>query len=475
MTMNQTRTGRTFDLRTKLTAAFLLVTLVLFGLISVFANVLLEKQFEDYIMQQQEKENQAIVDTITSRVSDWGGIWNQDGLELIGVNALERGLMLRVINADGTVLWDAMIHHSGMCASILQGMAERMEAHDQEFRGGYTEQVYPVIADGQELGQVAVGYYGPYSYTASDLEFLDRLNRLLQLAAVIALLLSVVLGLYMARQLSVPIHRVTDAAKKISKGNLRDRIAEPSSTTEIADLTGSINQLAETLEQQDRLRKQLTADVAHELRTPLATLQSHIEALIDGIWEVDEARLQNCHEETLRLTRIVSSLEELTRYDADVMTLLRSRIDLGLLASRITGRMQADFQNKGVVLRADLADGLWVEGDEDKLSQVLINLLANALNYTPSGGLVQLRLSETEESVTVMVEDNGIGIAEDALPHIFERFYRADHSRSRETGGSGIGLAIVKSIVEAHQGEVSVESELGEGSRFFVIFPKKVA
>lgn len=460
-----------FSLRTKLTAAFLAVTLILFGLISVFTNYILESQFKDYVIAQQELKNAAMVSSIEGRYSDFGGKWDIPSLEAIGVSALSGGLMMRVMDQEDKVLWDAMIHNSGMCAAIIQNMGQMMQSRDSNFQGGYVEKTYPLRRDGSTFGTVAIGYYGPYAYSANDIKFLDTLNGFMRLAAVISAVLSLILGIYMARQLSVPIKRVMKVSRQIAKGNFEDRIKETSTTSEIFELAGTINSLAETLEKQEALRKRLTSDVAHELRTPLATLQSHIEAMLDGVWELDAARLTSCHEETQRLSKIVNSLEQLTRYESENLILDKKHFVVTELIKRTAINFESVLKAKGISLDIKGADQD-IFADEDKISQILVNLIANAIKYTPEGGTITIDTAGSEKQVTITVSDTGIGISPSDLPNIFERFFRADQSRTQNTGGSGIGLAIVKSLVNAHHGRIEAESEVGKGSSFHIHLPR---
>lgn len=454
--------------------AFLVVTVILFGLISLFANVLLDKQFKEYVIEQQEKENLAVVAVLRNGYTDWGNTWDANGIEIVGANALERGLMLRIEDQDGIVLWDAMVHNSGQCAAIIQNMSQIMKRHYENFKGGYVEKDYPITIDGEVVGTTVVGYYGPYFYTESDIQFLNTLNRLLKVGAGIAMLMALGLGFILSRQLSIPIKRVTAAARQIADGNLKERVSEKSTTTEIVELTDTVNSLADSLEKQETLRKRLTADVAHELRTPLATLQSHIEAIQDGVWEMDAERLNLCHEETVRLTKIVQSLEELTRYDQENTKLNKTVSNLNELMEKLSKTFAAEFLRKGVALSLELPDQpATLAVDEDKLTQALINLVSNSLKFTPEGGTVSMTLRDEGAEISIAVADTGIGIAEEDMPYIFERFFRADQSRNKKTGGSGIGLAIVKSIAEAHGGRVEVQSNLNTGSIFKLYLPKE--
>ena len=457
-------------LKIKLILAFLLVTLILVSMISVLANYFLDDQFKAYAINKQNQKISGIVDLFANRYVDWGNRWDASGIESIGVNTLSEGMLLRLKDQNGEILWDAQVHNNGMCTMILASVAQTMQAQNSNFQGGYVEKSYPIQSGGQQIGTVDIGYYGPYFYTEADVRFLNTLNTLLLFAAFVALGLSVILGVILARQLTQPMTHVIETTRKIAGGKYADRISEKSNTKEIAELTTSINGLAETLGQQENLRKQLTSDVAHELRTPLAILQSHLEAMIDGTWPADQERLENCHGEVVRISKMVSDLEKLTQLEQKNLVLDLTQFDLAALLQRIVTNFQSDFKNKQVELVLD-ASPVTIWADADKLSQVLINLIANALRYTPAGGQVTVRSKVHDQAVDVVVSDTGIGISAEDLPHLFERFYRADKSRTRQTGGSGIGLTIVKSIVEAHQGEVNVQSEPGQGSQFTVTIP----
>jgi len=323
-----------------------------------------------------------------------------------------------------------------------------------------------------KIGEIDIGYYGPYFYTDLDVKFINTLNKLLVFGTLIAIFASVILGVLLSRQIADPISRVISAAGDIADGKYSSRITEKSTTYELTQLESSINSLAETLENQEKHRKRLSADVAHELRTPITTLKSHLEAMIDGTWKPGKARLEGCHEEVVRMSKLVGDLETLTLYDKESMTLDLNKFDVQAMLKRITANFEADFAQKGVGLEL-ITEGsdIFMTGDEDKISQIMINLLSNALKYTHEDGKTVVSSGMAGDDVLISVKDNGIGISEDDLPFIFDRFYRTDMSRTRTTGGSGIGLAIVKSIVDAHHGIIRVESELGSGTEFIVVLP----
>lgn len=457
-------------LRIKLTVSFLVISLTSFLMIWAFANIILEKQFKEYVIDNIEQKKEAVVGMLGDRYKAMGK-WEASTVENLGVSALGDGLILRIADEKGAVIWDAMMHNEGFCADMLHQMAENMNRRYGSFQGGYTESIYPVEADGGTIGTVSIGFYGPYFYSDNDLAFLNTLNKLLLLGTGITAVISVFIGTYTAKRMSGPIARVIKKAEQISEGNYNGRIAEKTNTREIIELTEAINTLAESLGKQESLRKRLTADVAHEIRTPIANLQSHLEAMIDGIWQADAERLKSCHEETVRLSKIVMDLESLVRYENEKPQLDLEDINISECLLKTLKSFENEFNKRSIALVTQLKE-LYVRADKDKIMQVFTNIISNAIKYTPDGGRVDVTVTGGDRGVSVSVRDTGIGISEEDLPYVFDRFYRADKSRSRGTGGAGIGLAIVKSLIEAHGGFVEVKSEYGKGSAFIILLPR---
>lgn len=458
-------------LSTQLSLAFAALSVTVVLLVSILANVFLAWQFKAYAMTKQEQRVEGLLELLADRHADWNGQWASAGLESIGVKMLNEGLLLKIWQPDGTLLWDARSHNDGMCTAIIESIADTMQSQDSRFQGAYVEETYPVTTGGQTVATVTIGYYGPYFFTPADVEFLNALNRLLLLATLVAVLVSLGLGWLLARRLTLPITRVIGATRQIAAGRLDTQIPETASPVELSDLTTSVNALAATLEAQESLRRQLTSDVAHELRTPLAIVQSHLEAMVDGTWVASTERLSACHDEVARLGGLVRDLEGLTQLEQDNLHLQGTLVDLTAQLGQLATHFQPEFAAKGIELTLDLAP-MTLFGDKDKLSQLFVNLLTNALKFTPSGGLVQVTgRSEPADSVTVTVRDNGQGIRPEDLPHVFERFYRADKARTRSAGGSGIGLTIARAIVEAHGGTLSAASEPGQGAVLTVRLP----
>jgi signal transduction histidine kinase len=277
------------------------------------------------------------------------------------------------------------------------------------------------------------------------------------------------ISLYVAKRLSAPLVEMKNAAEQITRGKLTVRTSIRGND-ELADLGKALNHLAEQLQKQEKLRVTMTQDIAHELRTPLATLKSHMQAMLDQIWDPTPARLRACYEETERLIALVADLEQLTVMDSPHFRLQRKPEDLSTLIQQSLGIVAAAFMEKGV--RLDVMPHLSVRlhVDRDRFIQVLVNVLTNALKFTPEKGQVKIQVQDENDTVLIAIQDTGTGIAPNDLPYVFERFYRVDKSRNRKMGGAGIGLTIVKKLVEAHGGTVWIESD--KGTTVYLRFPK---
>ncbi len=471
----------TTSLRTRLTISYVLVALLCVVLISALATGVLEGSFRRYVQANLETRNRQIVDQIATRAGS-NGSWDAAGISAIGMDALDQGMIVKVRDTAGRTIWDATQHNNGLCEQMISHMAANMASRYRNWRGGYTETLYPLRSGFATVGSVSIGYYGPFFLNDEDLAFLNALNRLLLLAAVAALAAAVGLGLVSAREITVPLARVAAATNRIAAGRRDVLIREKTSVRELDGIAAAVNDLSRSLDEQESLRRRLTADMAHELRTPLATLQSHLEALIDGVWEPDQRRLAGLHEEILRINRMVSDLENLARLEKEAPELRRTRTGITELVNGIVRNHEAQFRSREVGLVFTGNGAVRLSVDPDRLSQAVINLLSNALDFTAPGGKVSVVVTEGSAGVEIRVADTGIGIGPDDLPHVFERFYRVDTSRSRtiehgglrreRTGGSGIGLSIAKAIVEAHGGTISAASSPGKGSTFTILIPR---
>ena len=329
----------------------------------------------------------------------------------------------------------------------------------------------PLILDNRVIGEVVTDER-TFALSRPEQALLDRINRNLLMALMGACLLAIPLAILFARMLLRPIQQLTLASKAIAQGNLEQQV-KVNTNDELGDLALAFNQMSQDLARSTYLRRQMTADIAHELRNPLTVLAGYIESIRDNVLQPTPARLNLIYREIEHLQHLVEDLRTLSKADAGELGLTQQLISPARLLERVVARYQhqADQQQIDINLSVPAALPLLLL-DEERMIQVLGNLISNALRYTPAGGQIRLAASATAHATQLVVQDTGAGIASADLPHIFERFYRADRARQNEDGASGLGLAIAKSIVEAHGGVLNVESTLGQGAIFTICLPQ---
>ncbi len=327
----------------------------------------------------------------------------------------------------------------------------------------------PVVVRGRQVASVTVRPSTGDVLTGEDQALQQRLNNRHLLAAGLALLLGLAVAGLLATALTRPLRRMTRAARQMRDGDLSVRVPE-GGAPELRELGSGLNRLASTLEAAERARRNAAADVAHELRTPVAAIVSRIEAARDGVLTDETANLGALHTEALRLTRLVEDLGRLVEAERPGWLLEKIDVDLAELATTRADEYGEYLAAKGIDFTRRLQPAQ-VCGDPARLAQVIDNLLSNALRYTDGGGSVVLDVRTEGGEAVLSVADSGIGIAPDEQPLVFERFWRGEPSRARATGGAGIGLAIVAELVRAHDGRVDLVSTPGEGSVFTVRLP----
>lgn len=459
------------SLRTKLTSSILIIVLIAISGISFLSNYFINRQFTEYMTKQQELKIQIMQSSIGQQYVPEANAWDMDYIQAIGTLSLYEGYIVKIYDKDKNILWDAHAHDMELCHRIMDDISVRMQIRYPNIATEFTTSDYTLMQNNEIVGSVSIGYFGPFFVNENESNFLTAIQTISLSIGSIALILSLIVGSMMARRISKPILKTVAAAKQIADGSYDVRLDEVSDTKELDMLVNSINDLAISLEKMEKLRRQLTQDVAHELRTPIAILQSYIEAMAEGIWDATPERLESCHEEIIRISKLVGDLENLAKLEVDNLKLDKKQIDLCQMIQKTIAGMQGELQSRHLEIEV-LGTHAVLQADDNRLRQVIVNLLSNAIKYSQKDCRITFEVFEDENNAGFTISDNGMGISEEELPFIFERFYRADKSRNRATGGSGIGLTIVKSIVHAHDGQIFVESVLGEGTKFTVILPK---
>jgi signal transduction histidine kinase len=396
------------------------------------------------------------------------------GSQMMGTSMwAHMGVRLVLTDDHGQIVADTAGTDAGRAAASAAGPAAGPSSLPTSLTAGT-----PITIAGRTVGTLyAINNANDPTSLAKD--FLAAAQRSVWLATAAAGAVALLLGFALFREIVAPVRQLTAAAQAMSGGNLEQRVAV-TSRDEIGQLAGAFNQMADALAQQQLLRRNLMADVAHELRTPLTVIQGNLEAMLDGYLPLELDEIATLHEETMLLARLVGDLRLLSVAEAGQLALDRKPVAPGELLQRAVEAVRREAEAAQVTLAleapADLSDLPQVLVDEDRIVQVLGNLLHNALRYTSAGGRIAVTAArasspDSKPEVVVEVADTGSGIAPADLPYVFDRFYRGDKSRSRATGGTGIGLALAKQLVEAHGGRIEVTSTLGAGSTFRFTLP----
>ena len=439
---------------------FILISIISVLFIAIVSNIGINVFFSKYVKELRNKNDMNIVTYIEQLYNDNKGLDSQALMNILHY-AFSEAATVRIKSMSNEILWESISNNSMMMED-----ADLQSQRDLVYKG------YPLRFQDKQVGIIEIGRVQSIFAAPEDRKFVFTMNSVYAFAFMFSLIIAVFLSIQLARKFLQPIYQIKENAKLIEKAKYKQLSNVQTTTIELKDLSESINDLADKLGYQNDIRKRMTSDIAHELRTPLATLQSHIEAFMDGVWQPTQEKLSIIHDEIIRLTKLIKSLSELSILENEEVKLDTTKVELSTLVRNVAESFEPLFISKNIDFQKDIQENVELTGDSDRLNQIFINLLSNAYKYTMEKGWVNISLKEHKETILVIIEDNGIGIPQNNLPHIFERFYRSDVSRNRGTGGTGIGLTITKVFVEAHGGEISVESEVGKGTRMIIEFAK---
>ena len=439
----------------RLTAAFLLVALAGVVVVALLANRAAANEFSRFLNSGESSVwggLQAELSELFAQQGDWAGA---EALltAAAGAGRGMGGVQITLVDPVGEVI---------AASGARRGM------------GGSTPLTLPIISDGQEVASLQVRGAGMGGGRAGEL-FLAGVNRAIWLGGLAAAVLAVALGGWLAYRLTQPLRELTHATQEMAAGRAPQPVAV-ADRGEIGELAAGFNRMAAGLAAAEQQRRQLLADVAHELRTPLSVLRGQLEAMLDGVQPLTPDNVAAANEEVILLGRLVEDLRILSLAEAGQLPLNRQPLDLAAAARRAAAAFMPLYEAEGVLLAVDAGETPTVLADAERMQQVLGNLLANALRYAPQGGngapAVRLVAAAEGGGVRLSVIDNGPGLSTEAQAHVFDRFWRGDRARNRSEGGSGLGLAICRAIVEAHGGRMRVESAPGQGTAFHAVLPE---
>jgi signal transduction histidine kinase len=445
----------------KLIATIMVVAILTAGLMAVFIRITSQDRLSSLIIDQQRSNLNTSLVEYYSQNGSWGKIdqiWNtlrerrtappppdDHHRQLFGL-ADDSGKVL--ISTDPSI-------PSG---SVLTS--------DQLSKGE------PVLVSGKQVGTILTANLPP-SFNPEEYLFLRRTNEALIISLAGALLAALILGILLARSLTSPLKALTAAARGIAGGNLEQQV-QVKSRDEIGQLAEAFNLMSREVARVNAQRRQMTADIAHDLRTPLTTIAGYIESMQEGVLKPTPERLAVIYSEIDVLQNLVKDLRMLSIADAGDLSLNQRNFNPSYLLERAAASFHQKAEKQNIKITAECEPGLpEIDVDEDRMMQVLGNLISNSLRFTPSGGQIRMHAGAVDGVVEIQVEDNGSGIAAEELPFLFDRLHRVDKSRTDNGGETGLGLAIVKALMTAQNGTIEVSSEIGKGTTFTLIFPGK--
>lgn len=454
-------------LRSRILFYFLVVSLIGILAVSFFIQYGFEESFKSYLDGNREKKVDRVLTEVQKDYQKNGHFSSDPAYGILHEFAMTDQLYFQLYDNHGRMQLDS---------SRIRGLMNSLGLTEPVTNGEeWHSSSYIVKVDGKIVGKLVAIY--PEGLIDSEYTFLQTIQLYIYAAVCLTIVLAIVFSMIFSKKLTSGLNRLLFATKELRNHNLDIRIPLSGLPTEIKQLAISFNNLAESLAKEEMLRKNFTGDLAHELRTPLATLRSQIEAYQDGIWQPTPQRLQQSHEELMRLVRLVNELEKLLAAENPQIRLEKVDLEAGTVLADLWEMFVPIFKEKGVALEIqEQQTEEWFKADKDRLVQILANVLNNALKYTPEGKTVRLSIiSDRDDYIGFVIEDEGAGMVEEDIPHIFERFYRGDKSRDRKTGGVGIGLSIVKALMDAHEGIIKVKSKLSKGTSITLWFPKEEA
>jgi two-component system sensor histidine kinase BaeS len=448
--------GMRCSLRCRFLLLFMLISAIALSSAFVLRGFIM-RDFARYLDGESQDRIQRVVALLEGGYEQNGG-WQRDRLATDLAWALQLGVEVRLFDSAGRSVIDSAQAVSALAPLMRNRVLDATGYDPRAVKGASVP--YPLYLRGEEIGHLEARILDQ----VKEDYFVRSSNRVLLVSVTILGFVSILAGIIASRRLARPILELVDASGDIAEGNLSRRVTNVGND-EIGRLSQSFNRMAQGLEAQEKLRRTLMSNAAHELRTPLAIISGELEGMLDGVLPTDRNALQSLHDEARRLTAILDGVDDLSRAEASSLSLKRETFLLKPYLSGITGRFERTFAEKQAVLLLDCPDHLPINADPDRLSQIIINLISNSSKAVVSGGRVLISAYSDHDRVCLEISDNGCGIPEEELPHVFERFYKG------KNGGLGLGLAIVQELVAAHGGTVSISSPAGSGTTFHVTLP----
>jgi signal transduction histidine kinase len=464
-------------LRVQLILAFTLVVLIAVGAIAVLFIRTTDTQFRRYITNSGMRASGSGLQQLIAYYEQQG---NWEGVDSL----LGQGVY---VSGPGTISMPAGDWHPGRPGGqldvVLADAGGRVvydstgRAEGKKLKSGEKSQALPITQGDEEevIGYLLLSFPGERDGLGGlEQRFLDQMQQILIIGAALAVGVGLALGALLSRGLTAPLQRLAAAARAVAAGDLSQRV-QVEGSDEMVDVAQAFNEMTSALGESERQRRNMVADVAHELRSPLTVLQGNLRAILDDVYPLEKSEVSRLYDETRLLGRLVDDLRELALADAGQLRLHLRPMDVAEIIQSTVENLTLAAEAQDMTFTAQVPSELpLVRADPDRVAQVLRNLLVNALRYTPCGGSITVSAAPAEDMVEIAVADTGEGITPQDLPHVFERFWRVDPARSRNgrpVGGSGLGLSVAQSLVEAQGGRIWAESTPGEGTVFRFTLP----
>ncbi len=453
------RENKMIKISEQLRKYFVTISILSIVFITITSNLSINYFFSDYIRDSRSRDDLKVVQYVERVYSDYKEL-NSHSLMNIMHYAFSEDVVIQIRDKNNNISWNSSTF------GIMYGMVDEY-SNDE---GNFSFRSYPLAYNGVQIGTIDVGRPKSIISNIEDEKFLITINSIFAAASILTLIIAIRSSTHISNKFLNPIYTIKENAKLIEQGKYKTLNDVNTNTFELHELSVSVKELAERLNYQESLRKRMTTDIAHELRTPLAAIQSHIEAFMDGVWEPNDERLSVIHGEIIRLTKLINELSELSIVEDDEINLKLSNVDISSTLNNIIESYEPMFLDKNININKNIQNDVNLMGDMDYLKRIFVNIISNAIKYTNENGSVSVSLEQIKDKIRIIVKDTGIGIPKEDLKYIFERFYRSDLSRNRQTGGTGIGLTITKALVEAHGGTIKIDSEVGKGTNVIVEF-----
>ncbi len=451
-------------LSNKLILSFLLSIFISIFVISFISNTMINNRFENYLVEEQEKKLQRISNDLNELYKDNGYVLYEREINSYA-NIEKVYIEIRDLN-DNIIITSS----SGRMMN-MRGNHGRMMRQHQLPQGNYVERSFPLMEGSIQVGSLVLGYIDNSYLTEGAILFKETLTKSIFISAIFTLFIGLGISVFLSRSLTIPLLDISNTAIEIRKGNLNRKSKVKSNTKEIVELSESINYLGESLAKQESIRKKYAQDISHELRTPLTTLKSHLEAILDGIWEANEEHLGVLMAEIDRLSNLVDELKNSFRAREIDFILNKTTFSISKEIPLIVTNFIPLYEKRACSIEMDIEDNVFINMDREKLRQIIYNLLSNSLKFLKKDGRVKVVLRKENNKSIIKVIDNGLGIKKEDLPLIFDRFYTSRESWEENPDGSGLGLSITKSIIEAHNGTIDIDSIYGEGTKVTIVLP----